>query len=49
MNNIYKRLKCETCGLVIASNKLNDDRFYCPICGINLGIHEITEKERRKK
>ena len=34
-----KRLKCEKCGFVKAINKLNDDRFYCPICGRNLGCY----------
>lgn len=40
-----KRLKCEECeGFVKAINKLNDDRFYCPNCGKNLGIHKTKDK-----
>ena len=42
---IIKRLKCEKCGFVKATNKLNDDRFYCPICGKNLGCYIIKEKK----
>jgi Zn finger protein HypA/HybF involved in hydrogenase expression len=41
MDNITKKLKCKKCGKVDATNKLNDNRFYCPKCGINLGCYVI--------
>jgi len=37
-----KRLKCSECGFVNATNKMNDDRFYCSKCGRNLGSYEVT-------
>jgi len=46
---IIKRLKCEKCGFVKATNKLNDDRFYCPICGKNLGCYIIKEEKLEEK
>jgi Zn finger protein HypA/HybF involved in hydrogenase expression len=41
---ITKQLKCEACGFVKATNRLDDDRFYCPGCGKNLGVYLIKEK-----
>ncbi len=38
---ITKRLKCEKCGWVKATNKLGDTRFYCPNCNKNLGCKNI--------
>ena len=38
---IIKRLKCVKCNKVVhASNQFKDDRFYCMICGMNLGFYE---------
>ena len=38
-----KRLKCDKCGFVRAMNKLEDDRFYCLICGKNLGCYTLRK------
>lgn len=35
-----KKLKCDRCKKkVLATNKYGDERFYCPHCGCNLGVH----------
>lgn len=42
MNKVIRRLNCDKCKKkVAATNKLGDERFYCTICGRNLGIHTI--------
>lgn len=42
MNKVIRRLNCDKCKKkVAATSKLGDERFYCTICGRNLGIHTI--------
>lgn len=37
-----KRLKCNKCNCFVrATNKMGDTRFYCSICGKNLGCYAI--------
>ncbi len=42
MENKDKKLKCDKCGFGYATNKFNDNRFYCIKCGRNLGCYEVT-------
>ena len=39
-----KRLKCEKCGFVEATNKFGDDRFYCSKCGKLINIYNLKHE-----
>ena len=45
---IVKRLKCPKCNKIVhSSNKYFDNRFYCMVRGMNLGIYYLKQKERK--
>jgi hypothetical protein len=44
---MIKKLKCDRCNKKVnATNKLNDDRFYCSECGKNLGCYNLKRSSK---
>ena len=44
---IKKTSKCSECGLVNGINNLGDTRFYCPLCGKNLGCYQLKDNTKK--